>query len=110
MFYSTLTEAQLGELYIWLEQTFPIRLNPHGQWVGPRDNVAHLRDGVLRYLVNTGTEAGVQIMREVVRQLADRERLVYQLLEAEQVMRTKTWSPLFTREVVRVTGSSRGLL
>jgi len=110
MFYSTLTEAQLGELYIWLEQTFPVRLDPHGQWAGPRDTVAHLRDGVLRYLVNTGTEAGVQVMREVVRQLADREWLVYQLLESEQIMRIKTWSPLSPREIIRVTESSSGLL
>ena len=110
MFYSTLTEAQLGELYIWLEQTFPVQADPHGQWAGPRDTVAHLRDRVLRCLVNTGTEAGVQVMREVVRQLADREWLVYQLLEAEKIMRTKTWSPLSPREIIRVTESSSGLL
>ena len=82
-------------LYTWLEQTFPVRQDPRHQsgvasWVGPRDSVAHLRDGILRRLVNTGTEAAVEALQNVLRQLPDRDWLAYQLLEAEQTMRKRT--------------------
>jgi hypothetical protein len=115
LFYSTLTEAQIGDLYIWLEQTFPIRDDPHRPgggafYAGPRDSVAHLRDGILRFLVNMGTETGVQVLRGIVRQLPDRKWLVYQLLDAEQIMRAKTWRPLSPGEIIRVTETPHGLL
>jgi hypothetical protein len=114
-FYSAFDEAQLAELYLWLAQAFPHRTDPHGRvgrpfWAGPRDSVAQLRDGVLTYLVNRGTEKGVAVIRRVVTQLSDLTWLVYQLLEAEQIMRTKTWAPLSPVEIVRVTESPRGLL
>jgi len=114
-FASTLTEAQLGDLYTWLERTFPVRQDPRHQsgiasFVGPRDSVAHLRDGILRQLVNKGTEAAVGALQNVLRQLPDRDWLAYQLLEAEQTMRRNTWSPLSPGEIIRVTETARGLL
>jgi len=114
-FASTLTEAQLGDLYTWLERTFPVRQDPRHQsgvasFVGPRDSVAHLRDGILRQLVNKGTEAAVEALQNVLRQLPDRDWLAYQLLEAEQTMRRNTWSPLSPGEIIRVTETARGLL
>jgi hypothetical protein len=118
-FYSALTEGQVGDLYVWLEQTFPSHTDPRHQrqgapwvapWVGPRDSVAHLRDGVLRHLVNLGTETSVEALRKVVELLRDRGWLAYQLLEADQIMRIKTWTPLSTREIIRVTDSPSGLL
>jgi hypothetical protein len=114
-FYSALTEAQVGDLYVWLEQTFPSHTDPRHQrqgahWVGPRDSVAHLRDGVLRHLVNLGTETSVEVLRKVVELLRDREWLAYQLLEADQIMRIKTWTPLSPREIIHVTESPSGLL
>ena len=113
--FSTLTEAQLGDLYTWLEQTFPIREDPLRQsgvasFVGPRDAVGHLRDGILGQLVNRGTEAAVEALRNVLRQLPDRNWLAYRLLDAEQAMRRKTWSPLSPAEIIRVTETARGLL
>jgi hypothetical protein len=57
-FASTLTEAQLGDLYTWLERTFPVRQDArHQSGVAsrPRDSFAHLRDGILRQLVNKGS-------------------------------------------------------
>jgi hypothetical protein len=112
---SALSEAQLGDLYTWLEQTFPVRQDPRHQsgvasFVGPRDSVAHFRDGILGRLVNTGTEAAVEALRSALRQLPDREWLAYQLLAAEQTMRRKTWSPLSPREIIRITETTSGLL
>jgi predicted NACHT family NTPase len=114
-FYSSLTETQLGDLYIWLEQTFPVRQDPHRQgggafFAGPRDSVARLRDGILSQLVNKGTPAAVEALQNILNQLPDRDWLAYQLLDAEQAMRRKTWTPLLPSEIIRVTETTRGVL
>ena len=114
-FYSSLTETQLADLYIWLEQTFPVREDPHrlsagAFFAGPRDSIAHLRDLILSHLVNRGTEAAIRALQNVLRQLPDRDWLAYQLLEAEQIMRRKTWSPLSPSEIIRVAETTRGVL
>jgi hypothetical protein len=108
-FYSALDEAQIGQLYLWLEQSFPAQSDARHQrtgqasWVGPLELVAMLRDGVLRNLVSRGTEQSVAVLRRIVGQLSDRQWLVYQLLEAEQIMRTKTWAPLSLKAIITVT-------
>ena len=114
-FYSSLTETQLGDLYIWLEQTFPVRQDPHRQgggafFAGPRDSVARLEDGILSQLVNKGTLAAVEALQNILNQLPDRDWLAYQLLDAEQAMRRKTWPPLLPSEIIRVTETTRGVL
>jgi len=113
-FYVALTETELGELYVWLEQTFPraeeARLTGQARFVGARDMVGDLRDGILRHLVNLGTAAAVQEMRRVVGRLPSLNWLPYQLNEAEQIMRIRTWSPLTTSELLELTGSRRGVL
>jgi hypothetical protein len=72
--------------------------------------LSHLRDRILSHLVNEGTEAAVRALQNVLRQLLDRDWLAYQLLDAEQVMRRKTWSPLSPSEIIRVTETTRGIL
>jgi hypothetical protein len=114
-FYAALDEAQLGDLYAWLEQMFPAESDPHrgsgkAFWAGPRDSIAHVRDAILTRLVNTGTERGVEVLRRVIAQIADRKWLVYQLLAADQIMRARTWTPLSPREIIRITESPSGVL
>jgi hypothetical protein len=115
-FYSRLDETQTGQLYLWLEQNFPARDDARNQrlgrasWVGPLEMVAHLRDGVLRELVSRGTELSVATLRRVIALLPDRAWLVYQLLEAEQTMRIRTWQPLLPQEVITVTASADVML
>jgi hypothetical protein len=113
-FYLGLSETEVAALYVWLEETFPTDTDPHRHggpfWVGPHESVAHLRRKVLSHLVNRGSEASVQALRGVVAQLADRAWLAYELLEAEKIMRIKTWAPLSPLEVIRVTSTSGGLL
>jgi hypothetical protein len=114
--YSALDDTQIGQLYLWLEQSFPAQSDARHQrmgqvsWVGPLESVALLRDGVLRNLVSRGTEQSVAVLRRIVGQLSDRQWLVYQLLEAEQIMRTKTWTPLSPREVITITDSPSAVL
>jgi hypothetical protein len=49
-------------------------------------------------------------VRNVLLKLPDRDWLAYQLLDAEQVMRRNTWSPLSPGEIIRVTETTRGIL
>ena len=66
-FYSSLSETQLGDLYIWLEQTFPVREDPHRlerrRFLRRSTGlIAHLRDRILSHLVNRGTEAAIRAL------------------------------------------------
>ncbi len=114
-FHVALTETELGQLYVWIEQRFPRGNEPEtlsGQahWVGPHESVSHLRDEVLRYLVNLGTVDAVQALRRAVGLLPAITWLPYQLNTAEQVMRMRTWVPLTPMEVLRVAYMRDGQL
>jgi hypothetical protein len=113
--FSGLSEAQLGDLYIWIEQKFPRASDPvhqggevHG--VGPRERVAHMRDNLLRHLVSLGTVEAVQAVRTAAGMLPDLTWLPLQVRDAENVMRMKTWQPLTAEEVRRITASKRGVM
>ncbi len=114
-FYAALTEPALGDLYLWLERKFPHTDDPNRKsgiphWVGPREMVGNLRDGVLRHIVELGTDAGLKTLREIIAQRPDLTWLPLQLSKAEQIMRTKTWVPLTPKEIVEVASSQRGRL
>jgi hypothetical protein len=110
-----LPEQALEELYLWLAEKFPYHEDPHhisgvAHWVGPREMVAQLRDGVLQHLVSLGTEHSLKSMRTIISKRPDLTWLPLELARAEQVMRTKTWSPLTPAEVLRLSTSQRGRL
>ena len=91
-FYAALTEPALGDLYLWLERKFPHTDDPNRKggiphWVGPREMVGNLRDGVLRHIVELGTDAGLKTLREIIAQRPDLTWLPLQLSKAEQIMR-----------------------
>ena len=114
-FYTALSEPALGDLYLWLERKFPHtddpnRLGGMAHWVGPREMVADLRDGVLRHIIELGTDAGLKTLREIIAQRPDLTWLPLQLSRAEQIMRARTWTPLTPTEIVKVASSKRGRL
>jgi hypothetical protein len=114
-FYAALAEPALRDLYLWLERKFPHTDDPNRQsgiphWVGPREMVVDLRDGVLSHIIELGTDAGLKILREIIAQRPDLTWLPLQLSKAEQIMRTKTWVPLTPKEIVEVASSQRGRL
>jgi hypothetical protein len=104
-----LTERELATLYVYLERAFPRQagvgasVGPH--WVGPRESVNHLRDGILPQIADRGTEAGVDAIRWINGQLPDLSWLSFYLLQAQHVMRIKTWSPLSPIELFRLLAS-----
>jgi hypothetical protein len=111
--FAGLPEDQLGALYVWLEQTFPHSDDPDhdgAHWMGPRDSVIHLRDGVLNVLVNRGTPEAVAALRSVIARLPNPRWLAFHLMEADQIMRQRTWLPLTPTEVLRLVESPDGRL
>lgn len=111
--FAGLREDELADLYVWLEQTFPHRDGPADEgahWVSPTESAGHLRDSVLGVLVQRGTPAAVTALRSVMARLPDLHWLAYRLIEADQLMRQRTWRPLTPAEVLRLVENSDGRL
>jgi hypothetical protein len=104
-----LSEQELAALYVSLENTFPRqegRISSRGpHWVGPHETVNHMRDSILPQIVARGTEGSVSAIQWVVRQLPKLQWLSYHLLEAQRVMRIKTWLPLSPKELFSLLAS-----
>jgi hypothetical protein len=108
-FYAGVGEFELAGLFILLERLFPRDDDPiheagEAHWVGPRESLGDIRDSVPRYLVGLGTVAAIQALRRTIAALPNLVWLPFELSRAEQVMRTKTWSPLTLKELFSLTG------
>jgi hypothetical protein len=108
--FTSLNEQQLVELYVYLEELFPRNSDPQHDagephYVGPRELVVHLRDSLPRQIVNRGAVAAVEAMRWTVGKLPQLDWLSFSLLEAQQMMRMRTWSPLTPKELFRLIAS-----
>src|SRR5260221_947775 len=114
-FFGELGEQQCAEAYVLRKQLFPPGSDPQhasGQahFVGPYESLAHLRDGIVPQIVNRGTPAAVDAMRWIISQLPNLSWLSFLLRDAEQMMRTRTWSPLSPKDVFRLTDARNRLL
>jgi hypothetical protein len=108
---SKLNEAQLEELFTWLERNFPRAKDPdHGDeayWVGPRESVAHFRGAVLQALVARSTPNAVQSLRRI-QSTHQHLRWIYRLaLNAEANMMRATWTPLRASELLAIVRDSQ---
>jgi hypothetical protein len=105
-----LPEREFAELYVRVERLFPRKDDPvhpggRAHAVGPLEQVGHMRDSLLRQLVGRGTAEAVSALRWAVSQLPDLPWLSFQLREAEQIMRIRTWTPLSVADVRKVTAN-----
>jgi hypothetical protein len=98
-FFDVLDERQLAEIYVHLETIFPRSEDPqhasglvHG--VGPREQLADMRDRIPPQIAARGNTAAVDAVRWIVAKLPQQPWLTFRLLEAERTMRMKTWAPL----------------
>ena len=111
--FTTLTERQLAELYVLLEKLFPRAQDPKHQgahYVGPNETIGHLRDAIPRRIEARGTPDGVAALRWVVGQLPELDWLSFNVQNAEQLMRMRTWSPLTTSEIKKLVRSVKATL
>jgi len=94
-----LDEAQLGDLYLWLEQHFPAATDPVRPTMQPysptsRDEVASLRNGCIGRLSSAGTVQSVTVLQGLCDRLPRRNWLVENLLSARSALRDQQWCPI----------------
>ena len=95
-FRQELSEQEIGNLYLWLAAQYPHKEDPHhdgAHFVGPRENVAWFRDGLLELLKNRGTPAACEQVRRIARELPEVPWLKWAVQEAEEQTRRQTWQP-----------------
>ncbi|MEC0239751.1 hypothetical protein P4H66_07755 [Paenibacillus dokdonensis] len=107
----TLSESMLADFYIWLVKRFPHKEDPNhdddemAHWVGPREEIAEFRDGILRYLSNKGTLESCNQIEWIVSELPGLPWLKWILLEAQSVTRRSTWAPPTPIEIIQLVGN-----
>ncbi len=103
-----LTETQLADLYIWLVQQYPHQEDPDDSsqgidyFLGVRDCVATLRDNILSQLVETGTPQACLEIQRIAKQFPKLAWLTTTFLNAQNVMRRKTWQPLKPEQILQM--------
>ncbi len=106
-----LTETQLAELYIWLVHQYPHSEDPdHSIEIGSysitfRDNLARLRDGVLRQLTEKGTLQACAEIQRLIQTLPHLTWLKKILSDAQKNMRRNDWNPLQPEDILRLVVS-----
>ena len=106
---SRLREEQLADLYIWLTREFPHDEDPQfdkAHSVGPRENIGHWRDSILRYLENVGTYEAVEAIARIQEEIPDLDWLKWSLSKARVSARQKTWSPPEPQELLSLASST----
>jgi hypothetical protein len=96
-FLAPLSERQLAELYIWLEQQFPHSEDTHYDGfhgISPDESVRSLRHYVLEELKARGTPQAVSEMKRIVATFPEITWQRQKMLEARAQMRLSTWEPL----------------
>jgi predicted NACHT family NTPase len=103
-----ITEKQLAELYIWLVQQYPHAEDPDhsnevlAHFVGVRESIAGFRDSVLTQLRETGTSQACTEIERISEQFPELTWLKITLLNAQKVMRRKTWQPLQPEQILQI--------
>lgn len=110
-----LTEAQLADLYIWLEHEYPHAEDPQHEGeitysIGPREKVAMWRDSVLRQLQQRGTPRACEEIRRIAAEFPNLNWLKWTLLEAQNITRRMTWIAPSPRDIILLTRDQRGRL
>jgi predicted NACHT family NTPase len=111
-FVDRLDEKQIGELYVWLCRHYPYgesRGSGFG-FVGPSFHVGMLRESLLGELKTRGTVRAIDVLAEAVRQLPEVKWLKFQLIEARNHTRARTWTPPEPKDLLILARESQSRL
>lgn len=103
---SHLSENDAAALYVWLVEEYPHADDPKQDGVtlvGPREAIAHYRDGVLSALQHRGSKEAVDALQGIASKLPQLDWMKWVIAEARQVMLRATWRPLRPRELIKLT-------
>jgi len=108
-----LSEAELANLYVWLEHQYPHIEDPKhdGAYeVGPRESIADWRDSILRYLRERGTPHACEAIRRIAIEFPNLPWLKWTLLEAQESTRRHTWVPPQPSDILRIASDQQSRL
>jgi hypothetical protein len=109
-FVDKLTEAQLGELYLWTVRNYPITERRWGAGaVSPSEAAGMFRDSILEHLKRRSTFAACDAIRHVMQVIPQYAWIGHYLEEAELLARAATWQPVSPHEflVIALDGTKR---
>lgn len=101
-FVSRMTEAGLADFYIWSYKEIPPPARESGEasWVGPDDQIDHLRGAALRRLTALGTAAAVASVRRIATEVVQAPWLKYHILDARRAFDATSWRLREPSEVI----------
>lgn len=102
------TTAELRNLYLWIEANFPPTpedRNGGARWLGPADQIQTTQRAILDRLVNFGTSAAVDAVRDLTTQLPNHPWLKSRLVDAEAAFQLSVWRSRTPRNVLRTIAS-----
>jgi hypothetical protein len=105
---SRLEEAELAELFSWLEAQYPHAEDPplKDGFVSARDQISRWRDQVLMGLAHAGTEEAVVQLDRLQESFPHLEWLNRLRREAQELLRRSRWMPPEPADVVRLAADA----
>ena len=110
-FAQRLNENNIADIYIWIVKQFPFSEDPQHDGAyspGGRDNVARLRDDLLRIMENLGTPASVREIERISVEFVELTWIRSVLVDARKNMLRNTWAPLEPGQFLELTSSCCG--
>lgn len=113
-FLQSLDEAQLAELFSWLEDHYPTETDPvhkaiMAHFIGPTDSVRHFRGSVLNHLSNRGTPAARAAIKQLSVSLPHLPWLKEVLRETQDLTLRRTWEPLSPQAILALANDPENL-
>jgi predicted NACHT family NTPase len=111
--YLNLTEKQIADLYVWLVHQYPYNEDTDhsndvlAHFVSTRECVANFRNSLLEQLKNFGTIQACFEIQRVAQELPELTWLKKTLLDAQNIMRRKTWKLPRPEEVLQIVSSKQ---
>jgi hypothetical protein len=111
----SLSEAQIGDFYIWLSRQYPHSEDPKfpmgiAHFVGTREEVGQWRDSLLSHLKEHGSPESVRAIEKIKDELPELDWLKWTLIEAKRNTRRRTWKPLQPIEIINLHNDSRKIV
>jgi hypothetical protein len=105
-----LTVGQLADLYVWVARQYPHDQDPQhegGLGMDPREYVANWRDSILHHLVMCGTDQACEAIQCIARELPELNWLKWTLARAQNITRSRTWTPPQPSDILKLADNQQ---
>lgn len=106
-FTDSLSDAQLGNLFIWLLEQYPPDNRMVSGAVGPMDTIRFLRDGILEQLKRRSTFAACDALARAELHLPQHRWLRYHFDAAEVLACSSTWAAQAPRDIIAMAADAQ---